>query len=61
MKTLQNLEFFVREDFPLLDKNFNKKEKLIYLDHAATTQKPKQVLNKINNENPSKFKIRRKR
>ena len=48
MKTLQNLDLFVRDDFPILDKNFNKKEKLIYLDHAATTQKPKQVLNKIN-------------
>ena len=49
MKTLQNLELFVREDFPILDKNFNKKEKLIYLDHAATTQKPKQVIKRINN------------
>ena len=49
MKTLQDLELFVREDFPILDKNFNKKEKLIYLDHAATTQKPKQVIKRINN------------
>ena len=49
MKTLQNSELFVREDFPILDKNFNKKEKLIYLDHAATTQKPKQVIKRINN------------
>ena len=48
MKTVQNLELFLREDFPILDNNFNKKEKLIYLDHAATTQKPKQVLKKIN-------------
>ena len=48
MKTLQNLKLFVREDFPILDRNFNDKEKLIYLDHAATTQKPKQVLKKIN-------------
>ena len=48
MKTLQNLELVVREDFPILDKNFNKKEKLIYLDHAATTQKPKQVIKRIN-------------
>ena len=47
MKTLQNLKLFVREDFPILDRNFNDKEKLIYLDHAATTQKPKQVLKKI--------------
>ena len=49
MKTLTNLELLVREDFPILDKNFNENEKLIYLDHAATTQKPKQVLEKINN------------
>ena len=48
MKTLQNSSFLVREDFPILDKNFNKKDKLIYLDHAATTQKPKQVIKKIN-------------
>ena len=48
MKTLQNLKLFVREDFPLLDKAFNAKEKLIYLDHAATTQKPKQVIKRIN-------------
>tara|TARA_B100000212_G_scaffold4836_1_gene3607 strand:+ start:336 stop:1589 length:1254 start_codon:yes stop_codon:yes gene_type:complete len=48
MKTLQNLKLFVREDFPILDRNFNEKEKLIYLDHAATTQKPQQVIKKIN-------------
>tara|TARA_Y100001978_G_scaffold40094_1_gene35677 strand:+ start:213 stop:1466 length:1254 start_codon:yes stop_codon:yes gene_type:complete len=48
MKTLQDLKSLIREDFPILDKNFNEKEKLIYLDHAATTQKPRQVLNKIN-------------
>ena len=48
MKTQQNLDLFVREDFPILDKIFNEKDKLIYLDHAATTQKPKQVINKIN-------------
>ena len=47
MKSLQNLQSFVREDFPILEKNFNEKQKLIYLDHAATTQKPKQVLKKI--------------
>ena len=48
MKTLQDLKFLIRDDFPILNKDFNKKEKLIYLDHAATTQKPKQVLKKIN-------------
>ena len=48
MKTLQNLKLLVSEDFPILDGICNEKEKLIYLDHAATTQKPKQVLQKIN-------------
>ena len=48
MKTLQDLKLLIREDFPILNKSFNDKEKLIYLDHAATTQKPKQVLKKIN-------------
>ncbi len=47
MKTLENFRL-IREDFPLLDRKFNEEEKLIYLDHAATTQKPKQVLKKIN-------------
>ncbi len=48
MKTLENLNLYKREDFPLLDKGLHLNEKLIYLDHAATTQKPKQVLKKIN-------------
>ena len=48
MKTIQDLKLLIRDDFPILDKSFNDKEKLIYLDHAATTQKPKQVLKKIN-------------
>jgi len=48
MKTLQDSKLLIREDFPILNKSFNDKEKLIYLDHAATTQKPKQVLKKIN-------------
>ena len=48
MKTLQDLNLLIREDFPILNKSFNDKEKLIYLDHAATTQKPKQVVKKIN-------------
>ena len=48
MKTLPNSNLYTREDFPILEKDFNKEEKLIYLDHAATTQKPLQVLNKIN-------------
>ena len=45
---LQDLDLQVREDFPILNKSFNETEDLIYLDHAATTQKPKQVINKLN-------------
>ena len=48
MEKILNLKEFDRKDFPILNKNFNKDEKLIYLDHAATTQKPIQVLNKLN-------------
>ena len=48
MKSAQNLMFFEKKDFPLLEKNIHKEEQLIYLDHAATTQKPIQVLNKLN-------------
>jgi len=35
-----------KKDFPLLE-NFKKANTIIYLDHAATTQKPIQVLKKI--------------
>ncbi len=48
MKTLQDFNLSTIEDFPILNQKFNEKEKLIYLDHAATTQKPQQVLDKIN-------------
>ena len=48
MTTLKDLKLLVKDDFPILKKNFNGNEKLIYLDHAATTQKPKQVLKRIN-------------
>ena len=34
----------VRQDFPILDRKVNGK-KLIYLDNAASSQKPKQVIN----------------
>lgn len=33
----------VREDFPILSRNINGK-RLVYLDNAATTQKPRQVI-----------------
>lgn len=36
----------IRQDFPILDQLVND-EPLVYLDNAATTQKPKQVLTKI--------------
>ena len=48
MKTFQIYNFNKRNDFPLLSNNQNGDKKIIYLDHAATTQKPIQVLNKLN-------------
>jgi len=36
----------VRQDFPILQRKVNGKE-LIYLDNAATTQKPRQVLDRL--------------
>ncbi|SKA92607.1 cysteine desulfurase [Clostridium sp. USBA 49] len=47
----------IRHDFPILSKHINDKQ-LVYLDNAATTHKPKQVIdaiknyNEINNGNP---------
>ncbi len=38
-----------RKDFPLLNKEGEIKNNLIYLDHAATSQKPKQVINALVN------------
>lgn len=37
----------IREDFPLLQQKFNGKQ-IVYLDNAATSQKPKQVIEAIN-------------
>ena len=48
METIQNFPEITKKDFPLLNKNFKSNEQIIYLDHAATTQKPIQVLEKIN-------------
>lgn len=36
----------IRDNFPILKKKINN-QKIIYLDNAATTQKPKQVINKM--------------
>ena len=37
----------IRRDFPVLERRINDK-KLVYLDSAATSQKPRQVLNALN-------------
>jgi len=47
MKAIQNFPEIAKKDFPLLVHNYKSKNKIIYLDHAATTQKPIQVLKKI--------------
>ena len=49
MATIQNFPAIDKKDFPLLKNNFESENKIIYLDHAATTQKPIQVLEKIDN------------
>jgi cysteine desulfurase/selenocysteine lyase len=38
----------IKQDFPILKRNMKNGKKLIYLDNAATTQKPKQVIDAIN-------------
>lgn len=47
METIQNFPEITKKDFPLLNKHLTSNEQVIYLDHAATTQKPIQVLKKI--------------
>ena len=47
METIHNFPKIIKKDFPLLNKNSKINEQIIYLDHAATTQKPIQVLRKI--------------
>jgi len=43
-----NLAELTRKDFPLFSKGSNDPEKrLIYMDHAATSQKPTQVINSL--------------
>jgi len=48
METFQNFPNLDKKDFPLLENSSQNDNKIIYLDHAATTQKPIQVLTKIN-------------
>ena len=40
----------IRGDFPILSKVIDKKYPLVYLDNAATTQKPRQVVEAMTNE-----------
>ena len=47
METIENLPKIDKKDFPLLENKFKSKNAIVYLDHAATTQKPIQVLEKI--------------
>ena len=47
MVTIQNFTEITKKDFPLLENSLKNKDRVIYLDHAATTQKPIQVLRKI--------------
>ncbi|MEJ7641505.1 MAG: cysteine desulfurase [Candidatus Nitrosocosmicus sp.] len=37
----------IKQDFPILNRKLKNGKKLIYLDNAATTQKPKQVIDMI--------------
>jgi cysteine desulfurase/selenocysteine lyase len=39
--------FKIREDFPILKRKINGNKTLVYLDNAATTQKPISVINAI--------------
>ena len=39
----------IRADFPILDRVLPNGKKLVYFDNAATTQKPKSVIDSISN------------
>tara|TARA_Y100001968_G_scaffold45599_1_gene35673 strand:+ start:49242 stop:50504 length:1263 start_codon:yes stop_codon:yes gene_type:complete len=49
--TVINKDFaeIARRDFPLFSSAYKENKDLIYLDHAATSQKPKEVLNALQN------------
>ena len=49
MNQLNNLAYQARKDFPLFSDQIDGIKKLIYLDHAATSQKPIQVIEKLSN------------
>ena len=49
MNQLNNLAYQARKDFPLFSDQIDGIQKLIYLDHAATSQKPIQVIEKLSN------------
>ena len=38
-----------RDDFPILSRKVNTDKPLVYLDNAATTQRPRQVINAMVN------------
>ncbi len=44
---MENLAEKTRKDFPLFSEESNESNNLIYLDHAATSQKPTQVIEKL--------------
>ena len=50
MRRMQTLPIIRKEDFPILDKVLYGKYPLVYLDNAATTQKPRQVVEAMTEE-----------
>ncbi len=45
----KNLAEQTRQDFPLFNSSTNEENQIIYLDHAATSQKPSLVINALRN------------